>query len=298
MDKAAGVEHEDIFAAYTQLHIEAGASDAGGARAHHDHAHILDIATGDFAGVQQCRAGNDGGAMLVIVEDRNIHGGLEGFFNDKAFRGLDVFEVDTAEGRFESFHHADELTGSRGLQAEVINVNVGKDLEQHALAFHDRFAGFRPDIAKAKHGSTVGNNGNEIGTAGVFTDQLFIFSNSVARFGNTGRIGEGKVFLGFAGLYRNNFQFAATGGAMVLKSFFASVKCHGDLLPKIRTSCYRQISGIRRNILFSFRNDNESTIVISCQFAVRRGKKAQKTAVPALLYFASRTFQIWRSSPL
>ena len=165
------------------------------------------------------------------MEDGDVHGGLERFFDDEAFRGLDVFEVDAAEGGFQSFHHADELTGSGGLQAEVVHVHVGEDLEEHALAFHDGLAGLRADVAEAENGGTVGHDSHEVGTAGIFADELLVFSNGVAGLSHAGGIGEREVFLRFAGLYRDNFQFAATGGAMIFESFFAGVQGHELLLP-------------------------------------------------------------------
>ena len=34
----------------------------------------VDLLAGDFQGIEQAGAGDDGGAVLVVVEDRDLHG--------------------------------------------------------------------------------------------------------------------------------------------------------------------------------------------------------------------------------
>ena len=50
--------------------------------------------------------GDDGGAVLVVVEDRDVHQLAQALLDDEAFRRLDVLEVDAAEGRAEIAHRS------------------------------------------------------------------------------------------------------------------------------------------------------------------------------------------------
>jgi len=72
---------------------------------------VLDALAGDFHGVEDTRPGNDGRAVLVVVEDRDVQGLDEPCFDLEAFRCLDVFQVDGAEGRGQAFDGLDHLLG-------------------------------------------------------------------------------------------------------------------------------------------------------------------------------------------
>ena len=45
---------------------------------------------------QACRT-NHRGSMLVIMKNRDIHFLFQALFNDKTFRRLDIFKIDTAK---------------------------------------------------------------------------------------------------------------------------------------------------------------------------------------------------------
>ena len=49
--------------------------------------------------IEDRRADDDGGAVLVVVEDRDLHALAQLRLDVEALRRLDVFEVDAAEGR-------------------------------------------------------------------------------------------------------------------------------------------------------------------------------------------------------
>ena len=73
------------------------AGDAGGAGAVHHQLGVAQFAAGEMAGVDQPRRGDDGGAVLVVMEHRDIHQFPQPLFYDETFRRLDVFQVDAAE---------------------------------------------------------------------------------------------------------------------------------------------------------------------------------------------------------
>ena len=228
VDKAAGVEHEDIPALHAEFHVEAGAGDAGGTGAHNHDFEFIDLFAGDLAGVEQGGAGNDGCAVLVVVEDRDIHLLLEFFLNIEAFGRLDVFEVDAAEGGLEAFHDFDDFIGILGSQIDIVDIDVGEALEKDALAFHDGLTGQSADIAKAEHGRAVADDGHEVVAAGVDGGSLRIPGDFQAGLGNARGIGHRQILLIPERFNRNDLEFAGARIAMVIQCFLSGEKRHDD----------------------------------------------------------------------
>src|SRR3546814_14004991 len=54
------------------------------------------------------RADDDRGAVLVVVEHRDVHALAQRGLDLEALRRLDVFQVDAAEGRLQRRHHIDQ----------------------------------------------------------------------------------------------------------------------------------------------------------------------------------------------
>ena len=75
------------------------------------------------------RAGNDRGAMLIIVEDRNFHRLLQSLFDVEALGCLYIFEVDAAEGGFQKLADFDHFVGVMRVDFDVENIHAGKAFE-------------------------------------------------------------------------------------------------------------------------------------------------------------------------
>ena len=73
VDHALGVAQNDVLAFHSQANVVLGASDARGSGAIQHHANLADVLADHFQAVQQGRARDDRGAVLVIVKDRNLH---------------------------------------------------------------------------------------------------------------------------------------------------------------------------------------------------------------------------------
>src|SRR5690606_13828707 len=96
--------------------------DGGQARcagAGQDDFHVFQLLADDVAGVDQAGGRDDGGAVLVVVEDGNVQQVLQLGFDLKAFGGLDVLQVDAAPGVADVLDHGDELVRVRGLHLDV-----------------------------------------------------------------------------------------------------------------------------------------------------------------------------------
>ena len=67
---------------------------------------LSQVAAGQVAGVDQAGGGDDGGAVLVVVEDRDVHQLAQALLDDEALGRLDVLEVDAAEAGAEVAHRS------------------------------------------------------------------------------------------------------------------------------------------------------------------------------------------------
>ena len=56
-----------------------------------------DVAAGQVQRVDQPGGGDDRGAVLVVMEDRDVHQLAQPLLDDEALRRLDVLEIDAAE---------------------------------------------------------------------------------------------------------------------------------------------------------------------------------------------------------
>ena len=88
---------------------------------------------------------DDRGAVLVVMEDRDLHPLAQLGLDHEAFRRLDVLEIDGAEGRLERGDDVDQLVGIVLVDLDVEDVDAGEFLEQDRLAFHHRLGGERAD---------------------------------------------------------------------------------------------------------------------------------------------------------
>ncbi len=117
------------------------------------------------------RADDHRRAVLVVMEDRNVHALAQLLLDLEALGRLDVLEVDAAEGGLQRRHGVDEALDVVSRHLDVEDVDVGEFLEEHRLALHHRLGGQRPDVAQPQHRRAVGDDAHEIGAAGVFRHQ-------------------------------------------------------------------------------------------------------------------------------
>ena len=219
VNQPLGIEHEDVLVFDAQFGVEFCAGDGPGACAGNDNPDVFELLAADFHGIDQTGAGNDGRAVLVVMEDGNVHFLFQCFFNVETLGSLDVFEVDAAEGGFHCLDHFDQLVGVGNIQVQVENVYVSETLEENSLAFHDRLAGGSADVAEAENGCSVGNNSHEVAAGRVVEGLFFVSFDFLARQGNAGCVSERKMFLGGAGFDRYDLDLSLVALAVVIQRF-------------------------------------------------------------------------------
>src|SRR5690606_23470600 len=166
-DHAAGIDHENVLPGDAELDDQVQAGDGGGAGARAHELDLADVLAHDLQAVQDGGRGNDGGAVLVVVEDGDLHALAQLLLDVEAFRRLDVFEVDPAQRGLQRGDDVDQLVRVVLVQLDVEDVDAGEFLEQAALAFHDGLGGQGADVAQAEHGRAVGHHPHQIGARGI-----------------------------------------------------------------------------------------------------------------------------------
>ena len=187
----------------------------------------LDVLAGHFERVLQRGGGDDGRAVLVVVEDGDLHHRLEPLLDLEALRRGDVLEVDAAERRLHDPDGVDELLGVVRFELEIEDVDVGEALEEDGLPFHHRLAGRGADVAEAEDGGAVGDDGDEVAFVRVLVDVAGLARDLEARLGDAGRVGEREIALRRGGLGRDDFSFSGTSARVIFEGVIAVVVWHG-----------------------------------------------------------------------
>ena len=170
---------------------------------------VAQFAAGQVAGVDQPGRGDDRGAVLVVVEHRDVHQFAQPLLDDEAFRRLDVLQVDAAEAGQEA-DGVDDLVDVFRVDLQVDAVDVGEALEQRDLAFHHRLRGDRAEIAEAEHGGAVRDHGDHVALGGVVVGQRRIAGDVQAGLRDARRIGQRQVARRGDRLGDAGFQLAGT----------------------------------------------------------------------------------------
>ena len=187
IDHARQISDINILARHAELDQQAQAGQCGRAGARGHQFDLFRVFAHHLHGVEQRRADDDGGAVLVVVEDRDLHALTQTALHIKAIWRLDVFQVDTAKGGFQRGNDVDELVEVVFLvDFDVKDIDAGELLEQHALALHHRLGCQRPDVAQAQHGSAVGDHRHQVAAAGVFEGIVGVFDDLFAGRGDAG----------------------------------------------------------------------------------------------------------------
>ena len=217
VDDALGVAEDDVLALHAQSHIVLGAGDSGRSGAVEDHAHFAYVFTHHFESIQQGRARNYRGPVLVVMEDWDLHRLAQFFFDLEAVGGFDVFEVDAAERGFEQLAELDNLFGIFAVHFDVEDVDIGKAFEQDRFAFHDGLSGESSNVAEAEHGGAVAQDCDQIATACVLEGILGILLNFETGLGDAGCIGQAEIALRAAGLGRRDFNFSRALAIVIIQ---------------------------------------------------------------------------------
>src|SRR5665811_509589 len=117
-------------------------------------------------GVAQRSKHHDRGAVLVVVEDREVEFGAQPGLDLETTRGRDVLEVDAREDGRDCLDSRHNLVDILGVEADGEGVDAAEPLEQGSLALHDGHGGQRADIAQTQHRAAIGHHRDRVALDG------------------------------------------------------------------------------------------------------------------------------------
>ena len=158
-----------------------------------DDPHVLEALADDLQRVDERRRDDDRGAVLVVVEHRDVEQFGEPALDLEAARRGDVLEVDAAEDRRDVDHRLDDLVDVLGGEAERKGVDVAELLEEHRLALHHRDRRVRADVAETEHGAAVADDRHGVALDGEVPDAARILGDGEADPRDPGRVDHRQV---------------------------------------------------------------------------------------------------------
>jgi hypothetical protein len=159
-EDALAVDGDDVLHALGDEQLPAGV--AGRARARHRDGDVADVLADDLERVDEGGEHDDRGAVLVVVEDRDVELLAQPLLDLEAAGRGDVLEVDAAERRGDRLADRDDLVDVLRVEADREPVDAGEVLEERGLPLHDRHRRLRADVAEAEHGGPVGDDRDRV----------------------------------------------------------------------------------------------------------------------------------------
>ena len=139
---------------------------------------------------------HDGGAVLVVMEDRNVEHFFQALLNLKAARCGNIFQIDAAVCGSNVLDRGNDLLRVLGVETDRYGIDIAEFLKQNAFSLHDRHGGICADIAETENCTSVGNDGNSVCLHGISVGCFFIFCNDFTWFGNARCVCNCKVLSG------------------------------------------------------------------------------------------------------
>ena len=193
IDGAGAVAQDHI--AQPQGQQQLGNGNACSAAAVDDRFALAQGFAGDLGGVDQCGRDHNGGAVLIVVEDRNIAALFQLLLDLKAAGRSNILQVDTAKGAADVVHRLHKFVHILGAHAQGEGVYAAEFLKQHALALHHGHTGLRANVAQTQYRRAIGDHRYHIPAAGQLPAFVVICLNSQARLGHAGGVGQGQSIL-------------------------------------------------------------------------------------------------------
>ena len=233
MDHAVDVRQRDVLDAQAHRHQQIDAGQSRGTGAGGDKAHVLQRLALQQQAVADRGGDSDRGAVLIVVEHRDLHAPAQFGFDAEAFGRLDILQVDRAEGRFQRRHDVAEQFRVLGIDLDVEDVDSGEFLEQDGLALHHRLAGEGADVAEAEHGRAVGDHGDQIAAGGVVVSAVRVGLDRLAGGGDAGGVGQRQIALRRHALGRLDGQLPGPRQAVVVERGLADILIHPGWRPLV-----------------------------------------------------------------
>jgi hypothetical protein len=164
--------------------------------------------------VEERRAGDDGGAVLVVVEDRDLHALPELLLDVEALRGLDVLEVDAAEGGLERGDDLDERSGSARATSRSKTSMSAKRLKRTPLPSITGLEASGPMSPRPEHGGAVADDGDEVAAVREVVGPPRVLGDDAARRRHPGEYASDRSSCVDMGFVARISSFPGFGGPL------------------------------------------------------------------------------------
>ena len=210
-----GAAVPDRAAAVAERHVPSARGDEqlcdGGrrrARAVEDDTDVREPLADKLERIGESRQRDDGGAVLIVVEDGDIAACLEPALDFKAAGRGDILQIHTAEAACQQAHSVDDLVHVFTAHAQRNRVHAAEGLEQNALALHDGHARLGADVAETENGSTVGDDGDGIPAARELVALVHVLLDLQTGRGDAGGVGKTQRITGIDRRAGDDLQLA------------------------------------------------------------------------------------------
>ena len=218
VDDALRVAENDVLALHAEAHVMLGAGDARRSRAVEDHAHFADVFADNLQSIQQGGAGNDRGAVLVVVKDGNLH---------RLARGSS--SIWKQSGALMSSRLIPPKVGSSNWQSLMISSGSwlftsmsktstsAKRLKRTALPSMTGLPARAPMSPRPSTAVPLLSTATRLPRAGVLEGVLRILLDFKAGLGNAGRVGQAQIALRAARLGGRDFNLSGTRPVVIIE---------------------------------------------------------------------------------
>jgi hypothetical protein len=141
----------------------------------------------------------------------------------EAFGGLDILEVDAAEGRFERGDDVDQLVDIGFVDLDVEESMAANFLKSTPLPSITGLAASAPRSPEAEDGGAVGDDADQVGARGVIGGRRRIGDDLLAGEGDARRIGHRQIVLVGQDLGRADGNLTGGRPAMIFEGGLAQV---------------------------------------------------------------------------
>src|SRR5690606_4564426 len=227
VDHTLAIQRQDVFLLHTHLDQQANRCHAGRTGANTDYLDLVDVLFLNFQRVDQAGRNNNSGAVLVIMEHRDVTNLFQHALDLKTLGRLDIFQVDTAEGLVDTHHGVDKVLRRFRFQLDIEHINTGKQLEENALAFHHWLGRQRTKITETQDGGTITDHRHQVALGGKAVGQLRLARNFAHRLGHTRTVGQGQIATGFRWFGYRDADFARAWLGMIIKGRLLHILGHG-----------------------------------------------------------------------
>src|SRR2546425_2250242 len=190
--------HDDFCASY-----------AGSANAIYDDLNVAHLLADNLQGVDERGKYHHGGAVLIVMEDRNVEFFFEPvFYLETTWRG-NVFQIYSAKAGRDCFHYANDLVRVFCVQTNREGIDAGEFLEEHRLPFHHRHCCRRTNVAQTKHGGSIRNDSYHVFLYFQRKGLFGILVNRLTDARDSGRVSHGEIGARFQWYLGYNFNLPA-----------------------------------------------------------------------------------------